>query len=88
MSAYISWSRIDWYKFLHPRQKFERQPFTNDWSYGIKNYRSQVTFNSTTSLLKFINILIGSKMLGGYTQTDRQNGDLISLTFPFKNIGQ
>jgi hypothetical protein len=38
-----------------------------------------------TSLLNFIkNLPIGSKVIRGDTQTDRQTGDLISLTFLFK----
>jgi hypothetical protein len=38
-----------------------------------------------TSLLNFIKIYqLVQKLLGGDTQTDRQDGDLISLTFLFK----
>jgi hypothetical protein len=65
---------------LHTPQKFERPPFWNDWRYGIKNYGVEVTFNCMTQLVQ--------KLLGGDTQTnrhtDRQTGDLISLTFLFK----
>jgi hypothetical protein len=71
---------------LHPPQKFKRPPFWNGWSYGIKKYGVEVTFNGMTSLLNFIkNIPIGSKVIRGtHRQTDRQTGDLISLTFLFK----
>jgi hypothetical protein len=31
-------------------QKFERSPFWNGWSYGIKNYGVEVTFNGMTFL--------------------------------------
>jgi len=41
---------------LHPPQKFERPPFWNGWSYGIKNYGVEVTFNDMTSLLNFMKI--------------------------------
>jgi hypothetical protein len=61
--------------------------------YGIKKYEVEVTFDGMTFLLNFIkNIPIGSKVIRGDTQvdrrtdghTDRQTGDLISLTFLFK----
>jgi hypothetical protein len=41
-------------QFLHPPQKFERPPFCNGWSYGIKTYGVEATFNSMISLLNFI----------------------------------
>jgi hypothetical protein len=70
---------------LYPPQKFERPPFKNAWRYGIRKYGIKVTFNGMTSLLNFIKIYqLVQKLLGGDTQTDRQTGDLISLTFLFK----
>jgi hypothetical protein len=72
---------------LHPPQKFERPPFLNGWSYGIRKYGVEVTFNSMTSLLNFIKIYqLVQKLLGEHIdrQTDGQTGDLISLTFLFK----
>jgi hypothetical protein len=71
---------------LHPPQKFERPPFWNGWKYGIRKYRVEVTFNGMTSLLNFIKIYqLVQKLLGGtHRQTDRQTGDLVSLTFLFK----
>jgi hypothetical protein len=39
---------------LHPPQKFERPPFCNGCSCGIKNYCVGVTFNCMTFLLTFI----------------------------------
>jgi hypothetical protein len=30
---------------LHPPQKFERPPFSNGYSYGIKNYGVEAAFN-------------------------------------------
>jgi hypothetical protein len=72
---------------LHPSQKFERPPFWNGWRYGIKEYGVEVTFNGMTSLLNFIKIYqLVQKLLWGHTdrRTDRQTGDLISLTFLFK----
>jgi hypothetical protein len=74
---------------LHPPQKFERPPFCNGWRYGIKKYGFEVTFNGMTSLLNFIKIYrLVQKLLGGPTnrRTDRQTGDLTSLTFLFKEI--
>jgi hypothetical protein len=51
--------------------------------YGIKKYGIKVTFNGMTSSLNFIKIYqLVQKLLGGHT--DRQTGDLISLTFRFK----
>jgi hypothetical protein len=51
-------------------------------------YGVEVTFNGMTSLLKFIkNLPIGSKVIRGDTQTDRQTGDLKSLTFLFSKSG-
>jgi hypothetical protein len=56
---------------------------------GLKKYSFEVTFNGMTSLLNFIKIYqLVQKLLGGDTQTDirtdRQTGDLINLTFLFK----
>jgi hypothetical protein len=66
---------------LHPPQKFERPPFWNAWAYRIKKYGVEVTFNGIISLLHFIKIYqLVQKLLG----RDRQTGDLISLTFIFK----
>jgi hypothetical protein len=56
--------------------------------YEIKKYGMEVTFNGMTSLPNFIKIYqLVQKLLGGGDtdgQTDRQDGDLISLTFLFK----
>jgi hypothetical protein len=52
--------------------------------YGIKKNGVEVNFNGMTALLNFIKIYqLVQKLLGG-TQTDRETGDLISLTFLFK----
>jgi hypothetical protein len=69
---------------LHPPQKFERSPSWNAWRYGIKKYDVEVTFNGMTFLLNFIKIYQFVQMLLWGTHTDRQAGDLISLTFLFK----
>jgi hypothetical protein len=72
---------------LHPPQKFECPPFWNGSKYGIKKYGVEVIFNGMTSLLNFMKIYqLVQMLLGGYTdrRTDRQTGDLISLTFLFK----
>jgi hypothetical protein len=62
---------------LHPTQKFECLLLWNDWSYRIKMYDFEVTFNMT-----FLpNFVICSKVVMG-TQTE--NCDLISLSFLFK----
>jgi hypothetical protein len=68
--------------------------FWNGWSYGIKKYGVEVTFNGMTSLPNFIKIYqLVQKLLGGThrqtdrqtdRQTNRQTGDLISLTFLVK----
>jgi hypothetical protein len=50
---------------------------------GVKKCGVEVTFNGMTSTPKFIKIYeLLEKLLWGLT--DRQNGDLISLTFRFK----
>jgi hypothetical protein len=70
-------------KVLHPPQKFERPPFLNGWRYGINKYGVEVCFNGMTSLLNIIKIYeLVQTLLGGHT--DRQTGDLISLTFLFE----
>jgi hypothetical protein len=51
-------------------QKFERLPFWNNLSYGIKIYGFEVAFNSMTSLLNIIEIQLVQKLLVG--ETDRQ----------------
>jgi hypothetical protein len=57
-------------KFLHPLQKFERPPFWNGWSYGIKDNRVDVTFSGMTSQLNLTNfyqliqmLLVGVKRM-------------------------
>jgi hypothetical protein len=73
---------------LNPPQKFERPPFWRVWRYGIKKYGVEVTFSGMTSLLNFIKIYqLVQKLLEGWhtdRRTDRQTGDLTSLTFLFK----
>jgi hypothetical protein len=62
----------------------------NGWRYWIKKYGVDVTFNDMTSLLNFIKIYQLIQSYYGGTdrrtdgQTDRQTGDLINLTFLFK----
>jgi hypothetical protein len=41
-----------------------------------------ITFSGITSLLNFIKLLIGSKVICG--DTDKQHGDLTSRTFSFR----
>jgi hypothetical protein len=56
---------------LHPPRKFEQLPFWNDWSYRIKNYDTEVTFNGMTSLSNFIkNPLTVLKVIRGHIQTE------------------
>jgi hypothetical protein len=64
---------------LHPPQKFEHPPFWNCLSYEIKNYCVEVFLNDITSLLNFMKLyqLVQTLLVG----TQRQHGDLISLTF-------
>jgi len=64
---------------LHPPQEFERPPFWNGWSYGIKVWH-RGHFHWHNPLLNFIKSPIGLKVIRD-TQTDRQNGDIISLAF-------
>jgi hypothetical protein len=64
---------------LQPLQKFERSPFWNACSYGIKNYGNEVTFNGITSLANFIQLYHSfQKLIEG--QIDRMT---ISLTYFF-----
>jgi hypothetical protein len=53
---------------------------------GLKKYGFEVIFNGMTSPLNFIKIYqLVQKLLGGtHRRTDRQTGDLINLTFLFK----
>jgi hypothetical protein len=70
-------------QFLHPPQRFERLPFCNGCSYGVKNYGVEVTSNGKTSILNVIKKLpIGLEV---DREAARQDGDLISLLlFPFR----
>jgi hypothetical protein len=55
----------------HTPQKSEWQPFWDDCIYRIKNYDVEVTFNSMTSQLNFIEIYLLVQTLLGGTHTDR-----------------
>jgi hypothetical protein len=63
-------------------------PFWNGWRYGITKYGVEVTFNGMISLLNFIKSTNWFKSYwgggGSHRQTDWQTGDLINLTFFFK----
>jgi hypothetical protein len=61
---------------------FEHLPFRNGYSYSIKNYGIDVTFNDMTSLLNFIKIfqLVQKLMWGTDRHTDRM---VISLAYIF-----
>jgi hypothetical protein len=52
-------------RVFHPPQKFKRPPFWNGWSYGIRRYGIEVTFNGRTSLLKFLRRLVKKLLLRG-----------------------
>jgi hypothetical protein len=39
---------------FHPPQEYDRPPFWDGCSYGIKNYGVEVTFNGMASILNFI----------------------------------
>jgi hypothetical protein len=53
--------------------------------YGIKKYGIEAIFNGMTFLLNFKKIYqLVQKLLGGYTDRQTDSGDLISLTFLFK----
>jgi hypothetical protein len=67
-------------KVLHPHQKFQ-QLFWSSYCYGIEKYDAKVNFNDMTYLLNFMKIYQLIKTLLGDVQTDRQHGDLTSLTF-------
>jgi hypothetical protein len=54
--------------YQNPPHKFERPPFWNGCSYGIKNY-GEVTFNGMTSLLNFIKTYQLVQTLVGGTDT-------------------
>jgi hypothetical protein len=56
----------------HSPQDFERRPFLNGWSYGIKNYRVEVPFNGITFLPNFMKIYQSVQKLLGETQTDKK----------------
>jgi hypothetical protein len=71
-------------QMLHPPQKFERPPFWNGCSYGIKHYGIEVTFNGMTSL-NFIQFyhLVQNFMGGGHT-----DGVVISSAYFFPLEGE
>jgi hypothetical protein len=60
---------------LHSPQKFERPPFWNGCSYGIKNYGVEVAFNGMTSLLKLKNLPVGTEVDGEGGGQTKKYGD-------------
>jgi hypothetical protein len=84
LSVYkISWSHVEWCKFFIHLRSLNVRYFGMVEDTGLKSNGIEVTFNGMTSLLNFIKISqLVQKLLGGtHRQTDRQTGDLISLTF-------
>jgi hypothetical protein len=62
------------------KSKFERPPFWNGCSYGIKSHGAEAIFNAMTSLPNFIKIYrLVQKLIGGHT--DRKVSSLASI-FP------
>jgi hypothetical protein len=66
---------------LHPRQKFDRLPCWNGCSLVIKNDGIEVTFMAWPPLLNFIEIEQLAQKFIVEGQTNRQDGDHISLFF-------
>jgi hypothetical protein len=76
-------SHVDWCKFCIHLRRLNDRHFGTGWRYRNKKYGIEVTFSGMTSLLNFIKSTNCFKSYyGGHT--DRQTGDLISLTFLFK----
>jgi hypothetical protein len=86
LSVYkMSWSHVEWCKFcIHLRSSNVRH-FGMVKCTGLKvRRRGHLQWHElTTEFHK--NLPIGSKVIRGDTQTDRQAGDLISLTFLFED---
>jgi hypothetical protein len=79
ISAYkISWSHADWCTFCIHLRSLTVHHFGVVEATGKKNYCVEVTFKDMTSL-NFIKICQLLQKLIGWTDTDRQEGDLISL---------
>jgi len=59
---------------LRQRQKFERPPFWNDCSYGIKSYGVEVALNGMTQywISQKYSLQIGTKVYGGGTHTQTE----------------
>jgi hypothetical protein len=71
-------------KVLYPPQKFERPPFWNSLSYGIKKYGVEVTFNGITFLPNFMQIHQSLQKLLGDTHTDRHTDKPVILQAYFR----
>jgi hypothetical protein len=81
----IPWSHVDWCKFCIHLRSLNAHHFGMVEGTGLKKYGVEVTFNGMISLLNFIKIYqLVQRLLGGHT--DRQAGDLISLTFLFRKV--
>jgi hypothetical protein len=80
----MSWSHVDWCKFCIHLRSLNALHFGMVEGTGLKVWRRGHLqwHNVPTKFHK--NLEIGSKVIRGDTQTDRQTGDLISLTFLFK----
>jgi hypothetical protein len=84
----FSWYHVEWCKFcIHLRSLNVRHCLMVEGT-GLKSmHQGRLQWHDLpTEFHK--NLPIGSKVIRGDTQTDRQTGDLISLTFLFKERRQ
>jgi hypothetical protein len=85
LSVYkISWSRVDWCKFCIHLRSLNVRHFGMVKGAGLESrHRGHLQWHDLrTEFHK--NLPIGSKVIRGDTQTDRQTDVLISLTFLFE----
>jgi hypothetical protein len=76
-----------WHMQVLHAQTFWHPPFWKDWSYGVKNYGVEGFSNGTITQLNFIKSNNWFKICKvADSHTDKQNGNLRSLTIFFSEI--
>jgi hypothetical protein len=82
------WSHIDWCKFCIHLSSLNVRHFVIVEDTGLKSRRRGHLQQHDLRTEFHKNLPVGSKVIGGTDRrTDRQTGDLISLTFLFRKVG-